>query len=55
MEQLLDDMGEDGYCVCPLAKAKARIAFGPFITEEHGTDGFMSLDAAQKIVKDCQY
>lgn len=30
MDQLLDDMGHDGLCVCLAAKAQARIAFEPF-------------------------
>lgn len=34
MWQLLDDMGEKGQTVCRAAKARARIAFEPWNTEE---------------------
>lgn len=34
MWQLLDDMAKDGLCVSGFAKARARIAFEPFISKE---------------------
>jgi len=34
MWQLLDDMGKNGLCVSGFAKARARIAFEPFISEK---------------------
>ena len=53
MAQLLDDMGEDGLCVCELAKAKARIAYEPFreALEDDGV-GLMPLAVAIKIVEE---
>ena len=46
MWQLLDDMGRDGFCVCPAAKAQARIAFEPFHNpQEHGPMA-MSMEEA---------
>lgn len=53
MDQLLDDMGLDGQCVCLLAKAKARMAFEPFIDPENA--GYlMPLDEARRIVTECE-
>jgi hypothetical protein len=54
MAQLLDDMGEDGVCVCTFAKAKARIAYEPFReTLEDDGSGLMPMAIAIKIVEDC--
>lgn len=49
MDQLLDDMGRDGVSVCLHAKAKARIAFEPFIDPE-AVEFYMPLDEAKRIV-----
>jgi hypothetical protein len=51
MDQILDDMGSTGLCVCLLAKAKARIAFEPFIPPGD-TEYFLSLEEATRIVKE---
>lgn len=51
MDQLLDDMGETGLCVCLLAKAKARIAFEPFLAPGC-VEFFMPLEEAERIVKE---
>jgi rubrerythrin len=48
MDQLLDDMGATGKCVCLYAKAQARIAFEPFRTADHTTE--FTLEAANQIV-----
>jgi DNA-directed RNA polymerase subunit N (RpoN/RPB10) len=47
IEQMLDDMGVDGLCVCQLAKARARVLITP-----EDPDGLMDLDLARKIVAD---
>jgi hypothetical protein len=47
MDQLLDDMGKTGQSVCLMAKAKARIAFEPFRTEDHADE--FPLEDAKKI------
>lgn len=49
MDQLLDDMGPTGQCVCNAAKAQARIAFEPFRTEAIAPD-IMSLEEAKRII-----
>lgn len=51
MEQLLDDMGTTGTSVCLYAKAKARIAFEPFMDED-AAEFFMPLSEAQRIVRE---
>jgi hypothetical protein len=48
MEQILDDMGKNGLCVSPYAKAQARIAIEPFGID---TEDFMPLDEALRIVE----
>lgn len=48
MDQLLDDMGLDGTCVCLAAKAQARIAFEPFIASD-AADIYMPLEIANRI------
>ncbi len=54
MDQLLDDMGEEGQCVSLYAKAKARIAFEPFYERElYGPEYYMSLETAKQIIKEC--
>ena len=53
MDQLLDDMGKDGTSVCLYAKAKARIAFEPFIDPE-SVEFYMSLDEAKRIVHETE-
>lgn len=51
MWQLLDDMGKDGQSVCLAAKAQARIAYEPFITdiEREAYAGLMDLEKALEI------
>lgn len=49
MDQLLDDMGKDGLCVCLQAKAQARIAFEPFM-EKNIAEFYMPLAEAQRVV-----
>lgn len=49
MDQLLDDMGHTGQSVCLYAKAKARVAFDPFLDPE-AVEFVMPLDEAQKIL-----
>ena len=51
MEQLLDDMGVGGTSVCLYAKAKARVAFEPFMDTE-AAEFFMPIEEAQRIVRD---
>ena len=48
MDQLLDDMGHDGTSVCLAAKAKARIAFEPFM-EPDAAPLYMPLAEAKRI------
>jgi hypothetical protein len=48
MAQLLDDMGDIGQSVCLEAKARARIAYEPFRTDE--MPDWMTLAEAQRIV-----
>lgn len=52
MDQLLDDMGKDSCCVCPAAKAQARVAFEPFITEDHASEYYMPLIEAQLVLSE---
>lgn len=54
MWQLLDDMGEDGLCVCTAAKAQARMAFEPFVNDMVEIQGLMSIEEARRIVKECE-
>lgn len=49
MGQLLDDMGKDGACVCPAAKAAARIAYEPF-ADQAEKEFLMPLEEARKIL-----
>ena len=49
MDQLLDDMGRNGTSVCLAAKAKARVAFEPFM-EPDAAELYMPLDEAKRIV-----
>lgn len=58
--QVLDDMAEKGKCCCGAAKAELRIAFEPFrvqieADDPGACDGFMPLEAAQSIIKECRY
>ncbi len=53
MDQLLDDMGSTGKCVCLHAKAQARIAFEPFRNYDDHTDEF-TLEEARQIVEGTQ-
>jgi hypothetical protein len=50
MSQLLDDMGPSGLGVCLAAKAKARIAYEPFIDPDE-REFIMPLQMAQEIVR----
>lgn len=52
MDQILDDMGKGGKCVCLYAKAKARIAFEPFIDDPEIKEFIMSLEEAIDIVRE---
>jgi hypothetical protein len=51
MWQLLDDMGKNGLSVCLAAKAQARIAYEPFITdiERAVCEDLMPLDEALRV------
>ncbi len=51
MEQLLDDMGVSGTCVCLASKARARIAFEPFL-DWVPAERFMPLADAQRIIQE---
>jgi hypothetical protein len=50
MLQLLDDMGEEGLCVCEFAKAKARIAYEPYCHESDRA-GLLLVEEARRIVE----
>lgn len=52
MDQLLDEMRDDGLCVSLLAKAKARIAFEPFLVPDFYAECLMSLAEAERIVEE---
>ena len=52
MDQLLDDMGPHSCSVCLYAKAKARIAMEPFITDDYASETYMPLREARAIVKE---
>lgn len=54
MWQLLDDMGPESQSVCLLAKAKARIAFEPFVRDVCEIEGMMPIEEAQRIMKECE-
>ena len=62
MWQLLDDMGENGTCVCGYAKALARVAYEPFLQADFASDPdlepdyapHMTLAAAQAIIADVE-
>lgn len=49
MDQLLDDMGRDGTSVCLAAKARARVAFQPFMSLD-AAHIYMPLDEAKRIL-----
>lgn len=53
MWQLLDDMAATGSSVSGLAKAKARIAYEPFLDTRETFDDWMTLEQAQAIVREC--
>lgn len=47
---VMNDMGDDGKCVCELVKAKARVAIEPFL---HGDYGDMpDLDKAKALLSE---
>jgi hypothetical protein len=53
MGQLLDDMGDTSQSVCLYAKAKARIAYEPFMAlMEDDPEFYLPLAEAQRIVED---
>jgi hypothetical protein len=54
MWQLLDDMGASGQSVCLAAKAEARIAYEPFRDKSEDFKDWMSLEAAQRILKESE-
>jgi len=54
MWQLLDDMGASGQSVCLAAKAEARIAYEPFRNKSEDFKDWMSLEAAQRILKESE-
>lgn len=50
MVQLLDDMGPtNNCCACLAAKAQARIAIEPFLTDDHAPEDLMPLALAKRI------
>lgn len=51
MCQVLNDMGDDGLSVCPLVKARARLAFEPFELDDNGD--LMDVQKAREIVAAC--
>jgi hypothetical protein len=53
MDQLLDDMGLAGACVCMAAKAQARVAYEPFRDKSDDGDWLMPLEDAKRILKEC--
>lgn len=54
MSSMLDDMGKDTQSVCLYTKAKARIAYEPFMAMmEDGPEFYMPLVEAERIVKEC--
>ena len=53
MDQLLDDMGLSGTCVCMAAKAQARVAYEPFRDKSDSDDWLMPLEDANRILKEC--
>lgn len=50
MCMVLNDMGEEDQYVCALVKAKARLAFEPFRSEDDGD--LMELDRARSIIRE---
>lgn len=54
MAQLLDDMDEHGLAVCGAAKAKARVAYEPWNTEPHEWQPAMRMDAALRVLIECE-
>lgn len=54
MWQLLDDMGASGQSVCLAAKAEARIAYEPFRDKSEDFKDWMSLEAAQRLLKESE-
>ncbi len=51
MWQILDDMGETGRCVCLASKARARVAYEPFLDKDEPADeGWMTIAEAQAII-----
>jgi ketopantoate hydroxymethyltransferase len=53
MWQLLDDMRQDGQSVCLAAKAQARVAYEPFMSNEDGAnDDLMTLAEAERIMRE---
>lgn len=50
--QVLDDMGERGCCCCPFAKAQLRIAFEPFVCDVRELEGWMSLEEAERVLRE---
>lgn len=55
MWQLLDDMGHGGLSVCAAAKAQARIAYEPFVTdiERAACGNLLPLEEALEIERQC--
>jgi hypothetical protein len=50
MDQLLDDMGQEGTRVCVAAKAQARMAWEPFRDKDDPAHRLMSIDEAKRIL-----
>lgn len=48
---VMNDMGEDGKCVCAYVKAKARVAIDPFLRGDYGD--MPDLEWAKKVLADC--
>lgn len=53
MRDVLDEMGHDSQSVTRYTKAKARLAYEPFMAMmEDGPEFYLALDQAAKIVRD---
>lgn len=53
MDQLLDDMGPGCQSVSLAAKAQARVAFEPFRDKAEPADWLMSMENAERILREC--
>lgn len=54
MSCLLSDMGVGGFCVSGYIKARARLAYEPFMDiMEDDDEGYMDIKEAQRILAEC--